>query len=225
MATFSQTIILHGNPSANVLGTRGASGFSWSYGSAGGLGSGWRVDSASPTRYLDVFFDLSSIPDGATIQGLTLSVRADIVEFSAQWSEVGFTKNGSTRAGDNKAGPAAITSGATRVFGGSSDLWGTTWTVAELKAGTFRPYIQVEGTTPKTFTTVKIHTVTLAVEYATATTTSTTTTTTTAATTTTTVATTTTTQAATTTTARQSAGPRTILGSRRIGHHGGLSGN
>jgi hypothetical protein len=44
-------------------------------------------------------------------------------------------------------------------------------------------------------------------------------------TTTTTAATTTTTVATTTTTARQSAGPRTILGSRRIGHHGGLSGN
>lgn len=167
MSTLTLSINSHANPSAAFTGTRGT-GPTWGYTASGGI-FGWACgayDSAE-SRYLDGTFDLSSLPDTAVISGLTLSLKMNKFDNNAMFTEVGFTKDGSTRAGDNKAASTSILDGVYQNFGGSSDLWNTNWTPALLKAGTFHPFIRIIGTTPEFISNIKCREMNLSVEYTT----------------------------------------------------------
>jgi hypothetical protein len=78
------------------------------------------------------------IPAGATIVGIKLEVDRksdanDIQDFGIQ-----LTKDGTAAVGDDKAAAGNWpTTSAFATYGGESDLWGTTWTAAEVNAITF----------------------------------------------------------------------------------------
>jgi hypothetical protein len=71
-----------------------------------------------------------NIPTGATILGIVASVEMD--NDSAYWVTNKLLKNG-TAVGDNKSLDAGLPASESVVyFGGETDLWGTTWTVADI---------------------------------------------------------------------------------------------
>ena len=58
------------------------------------------------------------------------------------------TKDGAARVGDNKAKNANWNTSPTVLeYGGSSDLWGTTWTASEINASTFGVHMANQATT------------------------------------------------------------------------------
>ena len=88
----------------------------------------------------------STIPSGATINGITVSIErynsSTPGDFTLTINDnaVYLTKDGSTVVGSNKSTGATWQSSDNNTpvsFGGVSDLWGTTWTAAEINASTF----------------------------------------------------------------------------------------
>jgi hypothetical protein len=75
-----------------------------------------------------------SIPSVATITGIEVLIDASVSTGQQQF--VYITKDGSTNGGTSKTG-TQTTSVTTRTYGSSSDLWGTTWTPAEINTSTF----------------------------------------------------------------------------------------
>lgn len=72
-----------------------------------------------------------NIPVNAEIKGIQVSfgVKVDDINLTASTQSVSLSK------GTSKGGSGSYTTfGATETYGGSSDLWGTTWTPAELNA-------------------------------------------------------------------------------------------
>jgi len=97
-----------------------------------------------------------NIPSGATITGIVLKVnRNDGSPFGDSFindNTVKLTKNGTVGVGDNKAGsPIQFWLGFIQdeviTYGGTTDLWGTTWTPAEINANTFGAYITANTNT------------------------------------------------------------------------------
>lgn len=84
-------------------------------------------------------FDFSSVPDNALITGLTVRVQAhhgsgDAVTFG----QINIGKSDST-LGTAKTNATALTTSPTNYnFGGTSDLWGLSISVSEVKASTFQ---------------------------------------------------------------------------------------
>jgi hypothetical protein len=118
----------------------------------------------------------STIPSGATINGITVSIeRYNSVtpgDFTLTINDnaVYLTKDGSTVVGSNKSTGAAWQSSDNNTpvsFGGVSDLWGTTWTAAEINASTFGIMISPSLTfdNSETGENVKIDQVTVTIEY------------------------------------------------------------
>ena len=137
-----------------LIATAGAnvspgSGTAWSTpGNITGLDDGLRAtcfrSSAGSTQLLHATFNLSSIPDTATPVGIIARVRRDysssVPPQSVRDHTVRLTKDGTNMVGDNKADTASDWAHVTVTnvdYGGEGDLWGTTFTVAELKASTF----------------------------------------------------------------------------------------
>lgn len=88
----------------------------------------------------------STIPSGATINGVTIKIERYNSNASGDFpttivdSAIYLTKDGSTIVGNNKSTGATWQSSdnnTTVDFGGASDLWGTTLTAAEVNASTF----------------------------------------------------------------------------------------
>lgn len=90
-----------------------------------------------------------AIPDGSTIDGITVEVEAADTGTSsdAGITLVRLTKNGTSGVGsDLESGTQGLTNTDTYyTWGGVSELWGTTWTVAEVNASTFGVLIQAVG--------------------------------------------------------------------------------
>ena len=85
-------------------------------------------------------FDFSAIPTGSTIDGIevvwTLQDIFNSGEFADESSYL--TKDGSSSVGSNLATSTTIPGSSTPfTYGGSSSLWGTTWTAAEVKSSNF----------------------------------------------------------------------------------------
>ena len=80
------------------------------------------------------------VPTGATINGILVEIEryCDSGEVCED-VDVCLTKDGSARVGDDKSAGADFNAGSvtTVSFGGAADLWGTTWTAAEVNASTF----------------------------------------------------------------------------------------
>lgn len=93
-----------------------------------------------------------SIPDGATIDGIVVEWELGAA-FSDDFgwaydAQVRLVKGGSI-VGDNKARPSSSKWPATDAYvsyGSSSDLWGTTWTPADISASNFGAAIAATGT-------------------------------------------------------------------------------
>ena len=81
-----------------------------------------------------------SIPDGATIDGITVAVEKNSFDsqFGVTDEHVKIVKGGSIGT-TNKAdtGTEWPTTDGTATYGGVSDLWGETWTAADINASNF----------------------------------------------------------------------------------------
>lgn len=91
------------------------------------------------TRLRCVGFDFSSIPDGSTINGISVTIHnADYANGSGS-IDLAQLVEGGTPLGDNKyATPQALTTTPTDYsLGGTSDVWGATLTAAIVKSATF----------------------------------------------------------------------------------------
>lgn len=76
------------------------------------------------------------IPSNAVIDGIKLEME---VPSSNRWFEAASTmklKKAGVLVGNNKSGTGSVSSGV-YTYGGSTDLWGTTWTAAEVNASNF----------------------------------------------------------------------------------------
>lgn len=118
--------------------------------------------------YIGGGFDLSSLPDGAVINGLTLTIERRRQNGTAvlQDALTQFSINGSTFVGDNKAlAQNWPTTDEQIVYGGPTDLWGRTWTTAELKGATFGAYQTAKVVTAGTATSVQWDWFQLSIRY------------------------------------------------------------
>jgi hypothetical protein len=79
-----------------------------------------------------------SISPGSTIAGITVTVNRKYANGAVKDAQIQLTKDGTSAAGDNKSAGSTWTTAPTSVnFGGTSDLWNTSWTAAEVNASTF----------------------------------------------------------------------------------------
>lgn len=114
-------------------------------------------------------FDFSSIPGGSTITGIVVEIERSCTNTSGNPHDrkVQLQKT-SSAVGSNKAsGTTWPTTDAYATYGtGTTDLWGTTWTLAEIQASTFGVYISAEGSSGSKFSTrVRIDHVRITVYY------------------------------------------------------------
>ncbi|HJV74343.1 MAG TPA: DUF6701 domain-containing protein [Noviherbaspirillum sp.] len=123
--------------------------------SVSGIGSvGWsRPDraTASDSKYATAMLDGSttnylkctgynfSIPDGATINGITVNVeRSESASYYDIYdAAVRLVKGGTIGATDRSSNTAYTTSDVTEAHGGPTDLWGTTWSAADINDASF----------------------------------------------------------------------------------------
>lgn len=130
---------------SSIAGTRGT-GPSWSLSFNGEFGSvRWNVASGGISRYLDFIApNFSSIPIGATIDGLEFKISLTTSPYPAVYNEVTLYYDGQT-IGNNKAGGLSVNNG-TRIFGGSADTWGVSLTRGIVTDSSFRVGVRVNGT-------------------------------------------------------------------------------
>lgn len=98
--------------------------------------------------------DMSSIPDGSTIDGIIVTVRNSSSGSNQYRENLHLTKDGSNKVGNDAWSHSAMGGWDNTVSGTSTDLWGTTWTAAEIKASTFGVILQTQktGATARTAT-------------------------------------------------------------------------
>jgi len=94
-----------------------------------------------------------SVPAGSTISGIQVDIERSRNNAGAgriRDLTVRLTKDGATLVGNNLAATTTNwpSSDAYRTYGGSANLWGTTWTDAEINAATFGVAIRVRKLTP-----------------------------------------------------------------------------
>ena len=79
-----------------------------------------------------------SIPSGVSIAGITVEIRSRYHSTNGADSSVKLVKSG-TIVGSNKAINSGFAANvwATQTYGGSSDLWGTTWSYSDINASNF----------------------------------------------------------------------------------------
>lgn len=76
------------------------------------------------------------VPAGATINGIKVEIERHYANGAVADYDVCLTKDGTTRVGDDKSIGQTfnLTTDTTVSFGGSADLWNTTWTADEVNA-------------------------------------------------------------------------------------------
>ncbi len=88
-----------------------------------------------------------NVPAGATINGIVVEIGsgADAGELSKDVL-VQLSKDNAARVGDNRAKNENLTPAiVNRVYGGASDLWGATWTAAEINASAFAVHFAMQA--------------------------------------------------------------------------------
>lgn len=142
--------------SVTISTTSSGSTFAGANGPSSGGGSGWsngnnvtlndgsyatvslpNNNSSSPLIVQGFGF---SIPSGATINGIALTVvHGDISSIGSLEDVSVFLEKAGTPTGSNLGQIFAIWSGAPETFnyGGTSNLWGTTWTASDINASNF----------------------------------------------------------------------------------------
>jgi len=114
-------------------------------------------------QFFTIFNDfrlLDSIPEGATITGLAVTVEGK-VDTSTGTVQVQFTKDGATAVGVNDTITLETTEAADTV-GGNGELWSTTWTREDF--GRSFGVLLTEGTNPGT---ISVDHITVTVHYTT----------------------------------------------------------
>ncbi len=85
------------------------------------------------------------IPDGSTINGITVDIERKGTPADIQDRNINLTKTAGVQLGTNKAVAADWgTTDATATYGSGSDVWGTTWNEAEIEATGFGLVICVQ---------------------------------------------------------------------------------
>jgi Tfp pilus assembly protein PilX len=108
-----------------------------------------------------------SIPSGATIVGIEADVeRAASNSSSIQDVNVLLLKGGSTSGiSEHASGSSWPTSDTVRTYGSTSDLWGTTWTTANINASNFGIRLKVKNLNTSSSRTAFVDHVNLTVYY------------------------------------------------------------
>ena len=118
--------------------------------------------------YIGGNFDLSALPDGATINGITVTMERRRNGGTAVISDehLRLSLNGSTFVGDDKGtGAPWSTSDEQVVYGGPTDLWGRAWTTAELKGASFGVFNAPKVTTAGTATAAEWDWLQISIRY------------------------------------------------------------
>ncbi|MBL0356920.1 MAG: Ig-like domain-containing protein [Chitinophagaceae bacterium] len=90
------------------------------------------------TNYLQASNYGFSIPSGATINGITLTIRKQVATTPNMFDNIVRIVKGGVVTGNNLAsGTAWPNSFGITTYGSSSNLWGTTWTAADINASNF----------------------------------------------------------------------------------------
>jgi hypothetical protein len=88
-----------------------------------------------------------AIPSSATITGIKVEVDRYCGAGAAKDGVIQLTKDGAARVGASAATATAWPATSTTVsYGGAADLWGTTWTPAEVNTATFGVHIAAQAT-------------------------------------------------------------------------------
>jgi hypothetical protein len=88
-----------------------------------------------------------SIPSGAIILGIEVEIERRASGGSIDDDDVYLLKAGAVSGSDHASGTDWPTSDGTRSYGDSDDLWGTTWTAAQINASNFGLRIQADSDT------------------------------------------------------------------------------
>ena len=93
-----------------------------------------------------------SIPPTAVINGISLTIR-ESADGSALDTEVRVVKGGVVQTAQNKASGSAwhLFTFGTQSYGGAADLWGVTWTAADINATGFGAVMSVTNQTGAAF--------------------------------------------------------------------------
>ena len=88
------------------------------------------------------------VPAGATINGIKVEIERHYANGAVADYDVYLTKDSTTRVGDDKSTGQIfnLTTDTIVSFGGTADLWGTTWTVDEVNATTFGVLYKMQAT-------------------------------------------------------------------------------
>lgn len=120
--------------------------------------------SGNADRLLLTNFDFSAIPDGATIDGIEVSLERSVAASTASiLSNLWLRYNGSDHSDLKDAFEEWTTTDAASVFGGSADVWGATVTAAQVKDATFG--VKIALTSFAGSPTVRLDYVTMTVHY------------------------------------------------------------
>jgi hypothetical protein len=83
-------------------------------------------------------YNFATIPDGATVLGITLSINKDTLgPGSAFDARVSLVDPSGAFTTENKARPEAWPAAATVPYGNNEDTWGRSWTGADVKTANF----------------------------------------------------------------------------------------
>ena len=92
-----------------------------------------------------------SVPTTATITGILVEVKKYCGAGAAKDGVIQLTKDGAARVGASAATATAWPAAAAILsYGGVADLWGTTWTPAEVNAATFGVHVAAQATADDT---------------------------------------------------------------------------
>ena len=118
----------------------------------------WAMGAGNATAVLvgdDFGFTDEDIPVGSTITGIEARIKVSRWPYVVAVQRFSLRKVVSTNVGDNKAGsfPTIAQSLTKYTLGGAADLWGTTWSEADVKAAGFGVAFQVSNPDGKYSTT------------------------------------------------------------------------
>lgn len=102
------------------------------------------LSNGSHSDYLAATNYSFSIPGSDTIVGIEVSIEANRTG-DVNISGVAVTKDGSSLIGSTNPNQALSGTDTAYTYGGASDLWGDTWTPAEINASTFGALVRCLG--------------------------------------------------------------------------------
>ena len=122
------------------------------------------LSNSDVTHYLKCTgFGFSIIPAGATIQGIQVDWEKKSSGNRTSDNAVRIVKSGAIGATDRSVAGDWATSDTVAIYGGAADLWGTTWTAADINASTFGAAISAkQGSANRT---ASVDSVTITISY------------------------------------------------------------